>query len=338
MATCIYCPNDADSEEHHLPKGLGRFKDYVALNDRICSVCNGKCGKLDEQLCGSGIEAFFRKHLEIKGRKKHKKKVNPFYRGSAGGKRLEMVGVNQTTGEPVPLELIRGNEVAELRCVTLTAEDDTPYLITIPDNMTPEQFKQRVDALPVKKFKNCDISARREEAPWVESLVQHGLKCESSPQWTPSALGPIMYGPTRVKFAVGARYFRCIAKIGFHYFLTKMPQFRGDESCFADIRNFIISDGSLEDCGRFIAYGQNPLRDFQRLKYWGHLLLAEVDYLHLRARVQLFAGPGSGTRVYNVALGKNPSLIDYKQSFGDFFGYYPKEERDEFEGEVAELR
>jgi hypothetical protein len=71
MSKCIYCPAEADSVEHHLPRALGNFKGYVPLLDRVCSACNGKLGLLDEQLCRSGIEAFFRTHLEIDGRKQH---------------------------------------------------------------------------------------------------------------------------------------------------------------------------------------------------------------------------------------------------------------------------
>jgi len=151
MACCIYCGNDADSEEHPLPRALGKFKGYVKLLGRVCSLCNRKCGKLDEQLSRSGIEGWHRIRLEIEGRKAHEK-VNPFYRGSAGGKPIEMVGLNPTTGRAVPLELKGGNEVEELRCVTLTGEDGTDYLIRIPDNMTPEQFKKCVDGLPVSEI------------------------------------------------------------------------------------------------------------------------------------------------------------------------------------------
>jgi hypothetical protein len=333
MSKCIYCPNEANSEEHHLPRGLGNFKGYVPLLDRLCSSCNGKCGLLDEQLCRSGIEAFFRKFLEIGGRPGHEK-VNSFYRGGAGGKRLEMTVVNPKTKEEVFLELVGGNQVCELSRVTLTAEDDTVHVIEI---MTPGQLKQRVDALPTKNFKTVDMCASDDEIPWVESLMQKSLKFESRSEWTRATLGPIIYGLARVKTTVNARYFRCIAKIGFHYFLTKMPDFRGDESCFSEIRNFIINDCAFEECKRFIAHAPSPVRNVQRLKYWGHILSAERDFLQLRARVQLFARPGSSTMVYSVALGRNPSLIDYIQLFGDFFAFSPKEERGEFDGEVAEL-
>src|SRR6266853_2521757 len=122
MAKCIYCSNEADSLEHHLPRGLGNFKGYVALTNRLCGRCNRVCGLLDEQLCRSGTEAFFRAYLCITGRKEHQK-VSSFYRGSAGGRRLEMVGTNPQTGSEVPLELVGENQVRELRCAQLVAED-----------------------------------------------------------------------------------------------------------------------------------------------------------------------------------------------------------------------
>jgi hypothetical protein len=337
VAKCIYCSSEADSEEHHLPYALGKFKGYVPLLDRVCSSCNGKCGKLDEQLSRTGIEAWHRIRLEITGRKSHEK-VNSFYRGSAGGKPIEMTGLNPKTGKAVHLELKGGNKVQELCYAKLTAEDGTDYLIKIPDGMTPQQFKRCVDGLPVKTFKTADISASEEDTAWIEELVRSALRFERPIEWESGALGPILYCPVRVKVSGDARYFRCIAKIGFHYFLTKMTQFRGDEDCFAAIRDFMVKDGTnLDDCARFVSVEKSPLQGVEKLRDCGHILSAEKHDSRLISRVQLFAGPGSLGRVYCVELGADPSPIFYNKWFGDFFGYYPKEERGEFDGEVGEL-
>ncbi len=153
--------------------------------------------------------------------------------------------------------------------------------------------------------------------------------------------GPIMYGPFAIKFTVTDRYFRAIAKIGFHYFLTKFPRFRGDEPCFSGTRDFILKDCPLDEIGRFVTESQEQfvyqLRAGDRLSAWGHLIAVESDYMGLRAKVQLFVGPESLSRVYTVGLGKNPSPIHYTEAYGDFFAYYPPEERGEFYGEVCEL-
>lgn len=123
MPDCIYCGANDLTEEHPLPRGLGKFKGYVPLADRLCNRCNGICGQLDEQLCRCGSEAFFRKFLGISGRPGHDD-VNSFYRGSSRGGRLEMFGTSHETGEEKELELVGPDSVRELRCVKLVTEDD----------------------------------------------------------------------------------------------------------------------------------------------------------------------------------------------------------------------
>jgi len=236
MPKCIYCEADDVTVEHPLPRALGNFKGYVSLADRVCSRCNTICGQLDEQLCRSGSEAFFRKYLGITGRPEHEE-VNSFYRGSSGGGRLEMLGTNQETGEERELELVGPKNVRELRCVKLVAEDGSAHTIPIKEGMTPEEFRRKVSALGFKFFRHAYICAATEEIPWMESLFD-GFKFEGKTEWT-LPTGPVIYGPAAIKFTVTSRYFRAIAKIGFHYFLTKFPRFRGDEPCFSELRNFI---------------------------------------------------------------------------------------------------
>jgi hypothetical protein len=176
----------------------------------ITRDCNNECGLLDEQLCRSGIEALFRAHLGITGRREHEK-VNPFYRGSAGGGRLQMLSTNQQTGKKVLMELIGGNEARELRCLTLVTDDDSTHVIAIPDGMTPEQFHAKFVALGIKRFKHADCYAAPEEIPWVESLMGK-LQHDSRTEWSRPSPGPFVYGPSIIKFTVTSRYFRCIAK------------------------------------------------------------------------------------------------------------------------------
>jgi len=73
------------------------------------------------------------------------------------------------------------------------------------------------------------------------------------------------------------------------------------------------------------------------LSAWGHLIGVDATYMGFRAKVQLFAGPENRSTVFTVQLGKNPSPIHYSDTYGDFFAYYPPEQRDDFDGEVSEL-
>ena len=229
MSYCIYCAGADVTLEHQLPRALGNFKGYLPLTDRVCSRCNGICGQLDEQLCRCGSEAFFRKFLGISGRSGHDD-VNSFYRGSSRGGRLEMFGTSHETGEEKELELVGPDSVRELRCVNLVAEDDSTHSIPITDGMTPEKFREKITALGIKFFKHANISAATEEIPWVESLFE-GFAIDRKTEWV-QPKGPIMYGPFSVKFTVNDPYFRAIAKIASHSFLTRFPRFRGDEPCF----------------------------------------------------------------------------------------------------------
>lgn len=337
MTKCIYCQAEDISLEHHLPRALGNFKGYVPLTDRVCVRCNRICGLLDEQLCRCGSEAFFRKFLGISGRPGHDD-VNSFYRGSSRGGRLEMVGINHETGEEKELELVGPNSVRELRCVKLVADDDSTHVIPITDGMTPEEFRKKVSALGFNFFKHANISAASEEIPWVESLFEE-FKIAGKAEWV-QPTGPIMYGPFTIKQTVNARYFRAIAKIGFHYFLTKFPRYRGDEPCFSDIRNFIMN-GTIEEIGRFVTQSREQfafqLRAGGRLSVWGHLLAVDASHMGFHAKVQLFAGPENRSTVFTVKIGENPSPIYYSEAYGDFFAYYPQDERSEFDGEVSEL-
>jgi len=249
MSNCIYCGATDVSVEHPLPRALGKFKEYVPLTDKVCKRCNGICGQLDEQLCRCGSEAFFRKFLDISGRSRHDD-VNSFYRGSSRGGRLEMVGINHQTGEEKELELVGPNSVRELRCVKLVAEDGSTHTIPITDGMTPEEFQKKVTVLGFNFFKHANISAASEEIPWVESLFE-GFTMNGKAEWV-QPTGPIIYGPLSIKFTVNDRYFRAIAKIGFHYFLTKFPRFRGDEACFTEIRNFIMNGCPIDEIGKFV--------------------------------------------------------------------------------------
>lgn len=336
---CIYCGSTDTSDEHPLPRGLGNFKGYVMLTDRVCKQHNANFGLLDEQLCRSGGESFFRQFLGITGRKSHQK-ADPFYRGSAGGGRLVLRGTNHQTGETTPLELGPGGNVRELRCCCLTADDDSVHVIAIADGMTPEQFRRKFDELGIKHFKEANVRADKEEISWVNSLLDT-IKFEKQTEWSHRGPGPTAYGPLDIQFTVNNRYFRDLAKIGFHYFLTKMSQFKGDEPCFAEIRRFITSESSIDECFRLVQQSKKQiayqLQQGARLSTWGHILTAEADYLNLSAKIQLFVGPEFLAPVYTVRLGHNPATIHNSKAYADFFAYHPQSQRDEFDGEVSEL-
>jgi hypothetical protein len=337
---CIYCIRQNFSDEHYLPVCLGRFRGYEELRGKVCTECNGKCGRLDEQLCRSSSAGFFRHYLGIKGRKKHKNKPSPFYRGSAGGHRISFKGESLETGKTVELEY-RDGEPMPLRHMLITTEDNSSYVLPITQDMKePSQLKVAFKRLVGDKRANAEIYCAPHEQEWLKHLLT-GLKFERQGPWTVEE-GPTSFNKTEINFVVTDRFFRCLAKIGFHHLLQRMPQFTGHEEEFRDIRKFIVEEGPLDRCNRFVSLRPVQLilalQQGARLNRWGHLVAAHADYLKLTASVQLFVGPECLAPIYEISIGRNPSRVAYTQDEGSFFFYYPQEERADYDGEVEHLQ
>ncbi len=329
---CIYCGSRDFSREHGLPRCLGNFKGYSPLGDRVCRACNNNFKLLDEQLCRSGGEAFFREYLGIGGRR-GQKKISPFYRGSAGGKVIQIETTSPDDGRPMALELSDG-AARELRHVSLIAEDGSRHVIPIPDGMTKDQFRSHFDSLGIGEVHEGHVYADEGEVDWVSDLLA-ALGPDVTVQWEQDQPQPITYPGAVITFTVTERYFRAIAKIGFHCFLSWVPRFRGDEGCFREIRDFIATEGTIERCDRFVsAQARSVIYLGWRPANWGHLVTAEVDYLRITSRVQLFLGPESLPALYTINLGRNPSPIHYRQAEVRFFEYFPKDKRGDFDGEL----
>lgn len=220
MAPCIYCSAPARSLEHPLPAAFGEFRDAPLLEGRICTSCNNqRLGVLDEQLTRSGPEALLRKFYGISGRTAHGA-VNVFQRGSAGGHRVDLRSMDTALGIEVALEIENG-QARQMRQIIFVEEAGKTHHLPIREGSTPGQLRAAFDALDaVPPFRDMRIFFSPEEKDWVEDLIKR--------VWPSVTLGESALGSTSYQGAVGSvvltnRYFRDVAKIGFHYFLTQFP-------------------------------------------------------------------------------------------------------------------
>lgn len=145
------------------------------------------------------------------------------------------------------------------------------------------------------------------------------------------------------------KYFRGLAKIGFHYFLKHMRGFHGSEAAFAGIRDFIL-DGKAEDVDRFVSGRTNYLAadifPGESPVGYRHLLIARADYEQLVSRMQFFIHPKYSSPiyrverfalpVYTVRLGKSPSRIIYPRASRHYFTYSDEYGREGYDGEMRE--
>ena len=263
---CIYCGQQGRlSNEHYLPRCLGKFRGFESLNDRVCKKCNESFSEIDEQFCRSGPEAIVRSLLGIEGRSSHRK-ISPFQRGSAGAERISFRAKRPSQSaddEEIEMDVDQTGSVRRLRQMILSFESRQVVVRITDDMKEPEHLLARLRKQGIKFVepnKNEPTitaviqGARPEEVEWMQHLLS-GLKANtvSGPDVTiddkqEQAKAMMTASPT-------AKYFRGLAKIGFHYFLKHMPGFDGSEQAFTGIRNFILA-GTASDVDNFVLVGK----------------------------------------------------------------------------------
>lgn len=334
---CIYCPADADSIEHPLIAALGEFEDAPLLRNRICTACNNKrLGILDEQYARCGPESFLRRHYGIQGRAKQPE-VNPFYRGSAGGQRLELLAYDEAAGFHVLMECENGT-YQQVRQLIFFDEDGTVHHLPIRHDSTAETLKAAYDRLEIKNPVDVRMSCSGDDWEWVETLVR-----QTWPSVVVVLKGELSrtYDGGIVNLKLSDRYFRAVAKMGFHYFLTQFPELSGTESLFAGIRQFITEDRPVVEANRFLRKRNFPLLGPMlvpgaRPGGWrAHVLAAEIKAGQCLAHVQTFLTEDWPAPIYTVALGSVLGVTD--RAAGHLYVYNDDGPKGKFAGVAYDL-
>jgi hypothetical protein len=326
---CIYCGEEkVMSAEHYLPECLGRFENFETLDDRVCRDCNNRCGReLEDQLCRAGELGFARYALGLQG-KKNKEDVNPFKRGSSGSSPLEMKGRISERDPEIRLQLVKGNSdiytvgIDYLTQIILIMESGEVHHIIIPDDMTePEPFEEKVKALNLnEKIKEVRLIASEGEQERLDKLSSV-LPIEQNVVWEPLPTGEKIQ--TTTQYEITDRYFRAIAKIGFHYLLKYLP-FRGDEPIFGGIRRFIMEGGNIAE---FVTWNRDQIIEQVKAGYvpttYCHLIIAKANERRIWCHLQFFLGPNSIPYVFTVEIAKNDSALHYFFASGHQYCLYP---------------
>jgi len=336
---CIYCPEPAGSLEHPLPAAFGEFQGAPYLHDRICRQCNNRrLGILDEQLARCGPEAFFRKLYGVQGRSTHNK-VNPFERGSAGGRRLDLRATDAKLGIEVALECEKGT-YRQMRQIVFVEKSGKTHHLPIREGTTPEQLRADFQRLGVTQpCEDVQMFCGPEEKDWVERLIKE--------TWPSVTFGEGNLASTSDDGAVGTvgptdRYFRAIAKMGFHYFLTQFPEYSGHESMFSDIRRFILEDGKgVDRANDFVGRRQHPLLGEMltgaRPAGWrAHVLCAEIKPGECLAHVQMFVSEDWPAPAYTIRLARDAALVGCRPA-GHAYMYYQDGPKGKYSGEALSL-
>lgn len=316
MGTCIYCSYEgALSEEHHLPEGLGTFRGYEMLKDRVCSKCNERIGReIEEEFLRSGPIAFFR---EIVGapRKKKEKRHSPFDRGTLSRPALKMEGKPPSGDYDILWEVVRGTQdVRQQRQVVVRSTDGQIHCIPIRKWMTePDHLRAELNKLNKRKIDGpslVTVIAAPEEREWVLRVISclgdFSAMTFEDPAWTEGRI------PLVVTSEISMKHYQAVAKIAFHYTLKQFPYLTGRELEFQQIRDAILTGKDVTSLVK-IDWSQRSLVNFPPSmgpKYWMHVITVTRTTDQILAHCQFFLGPQHRhPPIYDVLIGRSAARI-----------------------------
>ena len=244
---CIYCREPANGNEHWLPRAIGNFKGFTYLVNVLCSDCNVRLGKLDEEFVRVGPEGVLREFAGVTGRHEGPS-INPVYYKAASSNptRMEV----QASGHPeheLRMEPWRdddgnprGRPARQLGFKT--SADNIKY---IPLNLEwPEAvLRAALESHGVAGAELVEVYVDKDEVEKARALLSPvfpGFRAELF-----SRDGEPEKRQIKTAHTLGPDYFRALTKIGFHSALKLVPALNGAAPQFDPIRAFISTGRAL---------------------------------------------------------------------------------------------
>jgi hypothetical protein len=251
-----------------------------------------------------------------------------------------MRATDEKLGIEVGLELQDGQYRQLRQIVFIENESGKAHHLPIRDGTTSDQLQAAYKALNVKSPFETRVFYDLQEEPWVRDLIHAAWPSAIA---GPSAVSATNYRGLTVNFELTERYFRAIAKIGFHYFLTQFPQYDGAEPIFFDLRQYVFDGGgTIDRANQFIGVRQAPLivemlDPRARPDGWhAHLLCAEIQRGAHLAHLQTFLSEDWPGPIYTIKLGADPGA-NVHRGRGHGYVYFPNGPQGKFSGEVHDL-
>ncbi len=248
--------------------------------------------------------------------------------------------LSEQDGE-VHLQLVKGSRqgrvlgVDYIPQIILYTESGKVHHVLLTQMEHPEDLRTRIGQLNIGKITRVSLVAPEADRERVERVSSIFPELGQS-QWENLPTSGQTF--TRTEFEVTDKYFRAIAKVGFHYILKHFRHFRGDEDIFARIRNFIMNGGPIQE---YVNWTDKQLIEQFKNGYcpttFGHVILGRANEHFIWAKLQFFVGPDTLPLVYTVAIARNKPLLIYDLTSGHQFSYYEDGPKDGFAGFMDEL-
>lgn len=339
---CIYCRGlflPIGEGDHVLPQALGKFRGDKRFRG-VCPTCNNACSPSEQQLIRCGPESLYLRRMApaTPGGSRAKRKRYGESVGAVGADPPDLRVAHPDHFERVRITPtdIGGSYFDHLVCEYADGSDES---IELHPCMSAARLRDQLWQLrkewPKKAWFHCheDHAERYRE---ILNEIFPGHEYREGPSTEPG----IHRLRCRVRVEVGLPYFRAIAKIGFHYYLTRNARgARGDEHEFTGVRSFIRHGvGSLS---AFVRPGGDRFPAvFTRSSRMGlgHVLIADESEDLVVVRVHLFAGPNGNEFKHDVILGPiSTPIVMRSLVVGHGYSYDDPQPERGFAGEVTEL-
>ncbi len=322
MLSCVYCTNKFQESrvgDHVIPASWGEF-DGAEQFHRLCPRCHAEIDKGVEQLVRCGPEAWVAKQLGLQFLRKRRSGSKASL-AAHGAKPPKLTALMRGAHLPV-----RHSDVAQavepVDCVILTDAADAEHTVELRPEMSARSILKVLRTTGAQPITKARLSCQHDQySAYIEKMRAYWPSLRSV------ELPSIEAGQRRVRvsilFNVTDLYFRVIAKIAFHYFLTTRPTpVSGDEPEFDAVRSFIRDGGAVD---RFVHSGPQIDQCFSAPTPptdWGHVVAVNERADGIGVMLHLFDGPGTLTRPYLVDLSREHRIqLPGGQVWGDRFTY-----------------
>jgi hypothetical protein len=323
-AKCIYCstifePTKGEGD-HIIPAALGEFRNDTHFRG-CCNGCNIHIGKSEQVLLHCGPEAFFRRVVNP-ALPSSRQRGRSYVKAAMG-----VPGLSHTIDRgDHAMKVCPSRDNAKIasgvdQLVIQDSEGGDHFFPLFPkmdaDTLKGDILKAVPPPIP-KAWLHCHDPQHYEEFLALFRKMFPQAEHHSQPS-TPVGMHP---ANARIRFTVNAHYWRSLAKIGFHYYLSQTRRgVRGDEPGFAVIRDFIINGGDMSRLFRqpktqfVLPFGELAEGGIKTPTQWCHILAANETNNEVIAYVQLFIGPGCIPTPHYIVLGTLNSDVVGLSSF-----------------------
>jgi hypothetical protein len=345
MVSCIYCGVYFDTSkgegDHVLPVQLGEFRNDQRFR-RICPNCNSKIGHSEQQLLACAPEAFFRRLVNPKVPSKRQRGKSPV-KGAMGVPSPESTIDHGDHRELVYRSSENPMNAYPVDQIVIHDDKENEYFIKLFSGMKKKHIEEQMTKKGITKVQKIWFHFDDPKGDEFENLIDEAFP-DLQKHRLPYREAGIIQIDGRITFKFNDHYFRAVAKMAFHYYLIHSRRgYRGDETIFNPIRNFIMNGGDHkpffnQEGPKFeMPFGDLPSGGVITPDGWCHVLSAYEEEKCIVAYVQLFVGRGCIPQSYHVKLAEmDNNIVVPKAIWGHVYLYDKTASKDHYAGEVKE--